>query len=49
MGNCVSNSVNFEDEINLYHFVLHRAVGKGAFGKVWTLQPSTQTARLIFV
>ncbi|KZP22754.1 kinase-like protein [Athelia psychrophila] len=34
MGNCVSNSVNFEDEINLYHFVLHRAVGKGAFGKV---------------
>lgn len=37
MGNvccCFSEPVDFEGEVNLYHFDLHRAVGKGAFGKV---------------
>ena len=34
MGNCCSDPVNFDGEVDLYHFDLHRAVGKGAFGKV---------------
>ncbi|RPD59655.1 kinase-like protein [Lentinus tigrinus ALCF2SS1-7] len=34
MGNCCSDPVNFDGDIDLYHFDLHRAVGKGAFGKV---------------
>ena len=34
MGCCFSEPVDFDGEINLYHFELHRAVGKGAFGKV---------------
>ncbi|KAJ7596661.1 kinase-like domain-containing protein [Mycena floridula] len=34
MGLCCSSPVDFESEVNLYHFDLHRAVGKGAFGKV---------------
>ncbi|KAI0346281.1 kinase-like protein [Trametopsis cervina] len=29
-----TDSVNFDGEVDLYHFALHRAVGKGAFGKV---------------
>ncbi|CAL1716893.1 unnamed protein product [Somion occarium] len=29
-----SDPVNFDGEVDLYHFDLHRAVGKGAFGKV---------------
>lgn len=32
---CLSKPVDFEKEVNLYHFELHRAVGKGAFGKVY--------------
>lgn len=31
---CCSVPVDFDGEVNLYHFDLHRAVGKGAFGKV---------------
>lgn len=31
---CLSEPVDFDGEVNLYHFDLHRAVGKGAFGKV---------------
>lgn len=31
---CFSDKVDFEGEVDLYHFDLHRAVGKGAFGKV---------------
>jgi len=31
---CCSEPVDFDGEVNLYHFDLHRAVGKGAFGKV---------------
>lgn len=31
---CCSDPVNFDGEVDLYHFDLHRAVGKGAFGKV---------------
>jgi serine/threonine kinase 32 len=31
---CFSEPVDFDSEVNLYHFDLHRAVGKGAFGKV---------------
>ncbi|KAI0707121.1 kinase-like protein [Earliella scabrosa] len=37
MGNvacCCSEPVNFDGEVDLFHFDLHRAVGKGAFGKV---------------
>ncbi|KAI0067205.1 kinase-like protein [Artomyces pyxidatus] len=34
MGCCFSEPVDFDGEINLYHFNLHRVVGKGAFGKV---------------
>ncbi|KAM5537198.1 hypothetical protein V8D89_009131 [Ganoderma adspersum] len=34
MGNCCSDPTNFDGEVDLYHFDLHRAVGKGAFGKV---------------
>ena len=34
MGCCLSTPVDFEGEVNLYHFDLHRVVGKGAFGKV---------------
>ena len=34
MGCCFSEPVDFDSEVNLFHFELHRAVGKGAFGKV---------------
>ncbi|TCD67161.1 hypothetical protein EIP91_000446 [Steccherinum ochraceum] len=34
MGACCSEPVNFDGEVDLFHFDLHRAVGKGAFGKV---------------
>lgn len=34
MGCCLSAPVDYDAEVNLYHFDLHRAVGKGAFGKV---------------
>jgi serine/threonine kinase 32 len=34
MGCCFSEPVDFNAEVNLYHFELHRAVGRGAFGKV---------------
>jgi len=34
MGCCLSTPVDFDGEVNLYHFDLHRVVGKGAFGKV---------------
>ncbi|OJT15035.1 Serine/threonine-protein kinase 32C [Trametes pubescens] len=37
MGNvacCCSEPINFDGDVDLYHFNLHRAVGKGAFGKV---------------
>ncbi|EIW84113.1 kinase-like protein [Coniophora puteana RWD-64-598 SS2] len=34
MGCCFSEPIDFDGEVNLYHFDLHRAVGKGAFGKV---------------
>lgn len=34
MGCCFSEPVDFDTEVNLFHFDLHRAVGKGAFGKV---------------
>ncbi|EIM91142.1 kinase-like protein [Stereum hirsutum FP-91666 SS1] len=34
MGCCFSEPVDFDAAVNLYHFNLHRAIGKGAFGKV---------------
>jgi serine/threonine kinase 32 len=34
MGCCFSEPVDFDSEVSLYHFDLHRVVGKGAFGKV---------------
>jgi len=36
MGCCLSTPVDYEGEVNLYRFDLHRVVGKGAFGKVST-------------
>ncbi|ESK82607.1 agc yank protein kinase [Moniliophthora roreri MCA 2997] len=38
MGCCFSEPVDFDGEVNLYHFDLHRAVGKGAFGKVRVIE-----------
>jgi|ERR1700722_342795 len=34
---CFSEPIDFDAEVNLYHFDLHRAVGKGAFGKVYPM------------
>jgi hypothetical protein len=31
---CFSEPVDFDSEVNLFHFDLHKAVGKGALGKV---------------
>lgn len=31
---CCSTPVDFDGDVDLFHFSLHRAVGKGAFGKV---------------
>ncbi|KAG6862035.1 hypothetical protein C0995_008223 [Termitomyces sp. Mi166 len=31
---CINEPVDFDAEVTLFHFDLHRAVGKGAFGKV---------------
>lgn len=31
---CCSEPIDYDGEVDLYHFDLHRAVGKGAFGKV---------------
>ncbi|KAL0577360.1 hypothetical protein V5O48_004612 [Marasmius crinis-equi] len=45
MGCCFSEPVDFESEVNLYHFDLHRAVGKGAFGKVRVVEHK-QTKKL---
>jgi len=33
---CKSQPIDFEGEANLFHFMLLRCVGKGAFGKVWS-------------
>ncbi|KAF8754396.1 kinase-like protein [Rhizoctonia solani] len=35
---CKSEPIDFEGEVNLFHFVLLRSVGKGAFGKVRVVQ-----------
>ncbi|KAK2463449.1 hypothetical protein APHAL10511_004535 [Amanita phalloides] len=45
MGCCFSEPVDFNAEVNLYHFELHRAVGKGAFGKVRVVEHK-QTKKL---
>jgi len=45
MGCCPSEPVDFDGEVNLYHFDLHRAVGKGAFGKVRVVEHK-QTKKL---
>ena len=34
MGCCFCELIDLHSEVTLYHFDLHRAVGKGAFGKV---------------
>jgi hypothetical protein len=34
MGCAPSKNVDLSTEVTLYHFDLHRVVGKGAFGKV---------------
>ena len=43
---CFSEPVDFDGEVNLYHFDLHRAVGKGAFGKVRDQIPLTHLSCL---
>ncbi|PFH52911.1 hypothetical protein AMATHDRAFT_55774 [Amanita thiersii Skay4041] len=43
MGCCFSEPVDFSGDINLYHFELHRAVGKGAFGKVRVVEHKKTT------
>lgn len=30
----IAQAIDFEGEVNLFHFYLLRSVGKGAFGKV---------------
>ncbi|KAF9054332.1 kinase-like domain-containing protein [Panaeolus papilionaceus] len=35
---CRSQPIDFEGEVNLFHFLLLRCVGKGAFGKVRVVQ-----------
>ncbi|CDH59819.1 agc yank protein kinase [Lichtheimia corymbifera JMRC:FSU:9682] len=35
---CKEEAVDFNEEVDLYHFVLLRSVGKGAFGKVRVVQ-----------
>ena len=34
MGCAPSKNVDLTTEVSLYHFDLHRVIGKGAFGKV---------------
>ena len=34
---CFPDPVDFDADVNLFHFELHRAIGKGAFGKVYPL------------
>ena len=46
---CFSEPVDFDGEVNLYHFDLHRAVGKGAFGKVSDQIPLTHLSCLPFI
>jgi len=41
MGCCCSTVIDFNGEVSLFHFELHRTVGKGAFGKVCLLSPSS--------
>lgn len=41
MGCCCSTAIDLNSEVNLFHFELHRTVGKGAFGKVCLLSPSS--------
>nr|ODN95157.1 AGC/YANK protein kinase [Cryptococcus depauperatus CBS 7855] len=37
-GCCKPEAIDFEGEVNLFHFYLLRSVGKGAFGKVRVVQ-----------
>lgn len=36
----VRQAIDFDGEVNLFHFFLLRSVGKGAFGKVRPFSPS---------
>ncbi|ETW83280.1 camp-dependent kinase-like protein [Heterobasidion irregulare TC 32-1] len=38
MGCCFSEPIDLDGAVNLYHFDLHRAIGKGAFGKVRVIE-----------
>jgi len=44
---CLADPVDFDSEVTLYHFDLHRAVGKGAFGKVLVVLYLVSLPRLI--
>lgn len=37
--------VDFEGDVNLFHFVLLKSIGKGAFGKVGTPLPCSTSIR----
>ena len=39
--------IDFDSEDNLFHFDLHRAIGKGAFGKVRSLSSTISVSPLI--
>lgn len=39
--------IDFDGEVNLFHFVLLRCVGKGAFGKV-SPEPTSRKISLVF-
>ncbi|THH10884.1 hypothetical protein EW145_g1037 [Phellinidium pouzarii] len=49
---CFPDPVDFDADVNLFHFELHRAIGKGAFGKVGLCSlrdcvPSSLAARCV--
>lgn len=48
---CISEPVDYTSEVNLFHFDLHRAVGKGAFGKVRVVEhkPTKQLYALKYI
>jgi hypothetical protein len=47
MGCAPSKNVDLSGEVSLYHFDLHRVIGKGAFGKVRHLSSLPLLALLI--
>ena len=46
---CKPEPVDFDGPVDLYHFYLLRAVGKGAFGKVRVVQHKQTKVRVSFL